>query len=276
MGAATGTLADHANGSATGLGRVGLGRVRMLGKTKRSSRDDEREEARAIQARLLQREPTHLDGYQIACAWKPSADVSGDYLDVFALDGDRMALCIADVSGKGLSAAMLMSDLRAAVREFAPGAGSPAELCTQVNQALCRPGPQTRYITMFYAVLECGERRLCYESAGHCLPVLVRGDGSVEFPASFSGVIGIFSHWLYQDQEIELRSGDCLLLLTDGLLLAENRRRQEFGYQRLIAALESSRVLGAEGISREILAAVSKYCGDKFHDDASLIVVMVD
>jgi serine phosphatase RsbU (regulator of sigma subunit) len=105
--------------------------------------------------------------------------------------------------------------------------------------------------------------------------VLVRGDGGVEFPASFSGVIGIFSHWLYQNQEVELRSGDCLVLVTDGILVAENRRREEFGYQRLIETVESARGLGAAETSQKILAAVTKFRGGKLQDEASLIVVRV-
>ena len=202
--------------------------------------------------------------------------MSGDYFDVFPLADDKMALCIADVSGKGMAAVMLMSELHDAVRKFAPEAASPAELCTQVNQALCRPGAQTRYVTMFYGVLERGECGLRYESAGHCLPLLVRSDGSVELLAGFSGVIGIFSHWLYQNQEKQLRSGDCLLLVTDGLLQAEGRRHEEFGYQRLIATVQNGRTLGAVGLRQEILTAVTKFCGGKLQDDASLIVVRVD
>jgi sigma-B regulation protein RsbU (phosphoserine phosphatase) len=242
----------------------------------RGARKAEEEKARAIQAGLLPGETQQLEGFQIASAWRPSTQVSGDYFDVFPLGGDRMALCIADVSGKGMAAVMLMSELHDAVRKFAPDAASPQELCTQVNQALCRPGAQTRYVTMFYGVLERGDGRLRYESAGHCLPLLVRGDGKVEFLPGFSGVIGIFSHWLYQNQEVQLRSGDCLLLVTDGLLQAEGRRHEEFGYQRLIATVESGRSLGAAGLRQEILTAVTKFCGGKLQDDASLIVVRVD
>ncbi|MFY9745155.1 MAG: PP2C family protein-serine/threonine phosphatase [Acidobacteriaceae bacterium] len=240
------------------------------------ARKAEEEKARAIQAGLLPGETAQLEGFQIASAWRPSTQVSGDYFDVFPLTDDKMALCIADVSGKGMAAVMLMSELHDAVRKFAPEATSPAELCTQVNQALCRPGAQTRYVTMFYGVLERGNGQLRYESAGHCLPLLVRSDGSVELLAGFSGVIGIFSHWLYQNQEKQLRSGDCLLLVTDGLLQAEGRRHEEFGYQRLIATVQNGRTLGAVGLRQEILTAVTKFCGGKLQDDASLIVVRVD
>lgn len=235
----------------------------------------EDEQARAIQERLLPRTIPQLAGFEIAGAWRPSKEVCGDYFDVFPLSDGQMALCIADVSGKGLAAATLMSELHDAVRKFAPLAATPAELCTEVNQALCRPGQQTRYATMFYGMLE-REGRLRFESAGHCLPLLVRGDGSVWFPASFSGVIGIFSHWLYQTQEVQLNSGDCLLLITDGVLQTENRKREEFGYRRLIAAVESQRGLAAAALSEYILDAVTKFSGGNLRDEASMIVVRMN
>lgn len=250
--------------------------LNRLMQPKGGARDQERAEARALQESLLPPTVPQIPGYGIACAWHGSPEVSGDYFDVFPLRPDQTALCIADVSGKGLAAAKLASELQSAVRGFAPEAASPAELCTQVNQALCRPGGDPRLITMFYGVLDAAEKRLRYENAGHCLPLLVRADNSVEFPASFSGVLGIFSHWLYQNQEVELRSGDCLLLVTDGLLQAEGRRRQEFGYQRLIAAVERGRARGAESLAQEILAEAGHHTGDKWRDDASLIVLMVD
>lgn len=240
------------------------------------TRAQERLQARALQESLLPTAPPQVPGYDIACAWRFSPEVSGDYLDVFPLRDGQTALCIADVSGKGLAAAQLASELRTAVREFTPSAASPAELCTQVNQALCRPGPQARLITLFYGVLHTAGKRLFYENAGHCLPLLMRSDGAIEFPASFSGVVGIFSHWLYQNQEVQLGPGDCLLLLTDGLLQAENRRRQEFGYQRLIGLVQRHHADGAAKLAQAILDEVEQYAGGKARDDASLIVVRVD
>ena len=235
----------------------------------------EGEQARAIQDRLLPRTMPQLPGFEIAGAWRPSPQVSGDYFDAFPLDKDMLALCVADVSGKGLAAATLMSELHDAVRTFAPAAALPAELCTEVNQALCRPGQQTRYATMFYGMLR-SNGRLRFESAGHCLPLLVRADGSVWFPASFSGVIGIFSHWLYQNQEVQLNSGDCLLLITDGVLQAENRRHEEFGYQRLIAAVETQRGASAQALANQILESVTKFSGGTLQDEASMIVVRMN
>ncbi len=249
---------------------------RLMQPAKGRAREQERAEARALQESLLPPSAPRVPGYDIALAWQGSPEVSGDYFDVFALRPDQTALCIADVSGKGLAAAKLASELQGAVRGFAPDAASPAEVCTQVNQALCRPGGEPRLITMFYGILDPAAKKLRYENAGHCLPLLVRADNAVEFPASFSGVVGIFSHWLYQNQEVDLRSGDCLLLVTDGLLQAEGRRRQEFGYQRLIAAVQHGRAQSAGLLAQEILSEVGHHTGGKWRDDASLIVVKVD
>lgn len=258
---------------------MGLGgevsRLLWPAQRRRGGRRNEQDEARALQERLLPQTAPQLEGFQIACALQSSDEVSGDYSDVFPLNPDTMALCIADVSGKGMSAVLLMQALRAAVRSLAPEAASPAELCTLVNRAMCASLAPAKYITLFYAMLDRAERRLRYESAGHCLPLLVRRDGSIEFPASFSGVVGIFSHWLYQNQEVQLRSGDCLLLITDGVLSAENRKHEEFGYQRLISLVQSGRAEGAAGLSAQILADVVKHCGGRVRDDASLIVVTV-
>ena len=258
----------------SGKVRRGLKKLKESTPAGRDAKRVEEAEARAIQMRLLPTAIPQLAGFEIASAWKASAEVSGDYFDVFPLADGAMALCIADVSGKGLAAATLAGELRDAVRKFAPGAATPAELCTEVNQALSRPG-QTHYVTMFYGMLEGATKLLRYESAGHCLPLLVRGDGSVWFPASFSGVIGIFKHWLYQSQEVHLRAGDCLLLITDGVLQAEDRKGEEFGYQRLIAAVEGSGTRSAEALGLEILNQVVQFSGGTVEDDASMIVVRV-
>jgi phosphoserine phosphatase RsbU/P len=254
-------------------GLKGLARFNPIG---RAAREADVEEARALQTSLLPDSIPQIEGFTIACAWQPSSEVSGDYFDVFALSDDQMAICVADVSGKGMSAASLMCDLREAVRASAPAAGSPAELCTQVNQILCSKIGTGKYVTMFYGVIDRRTRRLYYENAGHCLPLLVRAGGAVEFPASFSGVLGLFSHWLYSNQEIQLGAGDKLLLVTDGIIEAEGRHGQEFGYQRLISLVNSSDSQGPEPLSRDILDAVSKFCNEKVLDDASLIVVAAE
>lgn len=242
----------------------------------RAARLAEDAEARALQAGLLPRDAPPIPGFDIAFTYRTSPECSGDLFDVFPLSDSTLALCIADVSGKGLEAAKLMSELYSAVHAYAPGSESPAQLCTSVNQHLSGRIPPGKYATMFYGMLDTGTCLLRYENAGHCLPVLARRDGNIEFPASFSGVLGLFSHWLYQNQEVQLRSGDTLLLLTDGVIGAEARRGKEFGYQRVIEAVQKARESTAAELGRIILDQVMKFSHDTLRDDASLIVLKVD
>jgi phosphoserine phosphatase RsbU/P len=239
------------------------------------------QQAHEIQVHLLPRETPEIPGYQIACAWQPARTVSGDYFDVLVLDKEKLGLCIADVSGKGMAAVLLMADLQAAVKAFTQDGGkpaieSPATLCSELNIVLSNNIAPGRFVTLFYGILDSSTRVLRYENAGHCLPLLVHADGTIDFPAAYSGVLGLFSHWTYADREIQLRSGDVLVLMTDGVLEAANEEEEEFGYQRLIASVQAIRGQGADAIRQRVLADVAAFCSNQFQDDASLIVVTVD
>jgi sigma-B regulation protein RsbU (phosphoserine phosphatase) len=169
-----------------------------------------------------------------------------------------------------------MTSLQASIQAFAPEADSPAILCANLNQALCETIAPGKFVTLFYGVIDTTLRQLHYENAGHCLPLLMRADGSIVMPASYSGVLGVFSHWTYQDSTLQLEPGDCLVLLTDGVLEAANADEEEFGYRRLIDAVTKSRGSGANGMRTAIMEAVSAFGDGRFDDDASLIVVTVD
>jgi phosphoserine phosphatase RsbU/P len=225
---------------------------------------------------LLPRETPQLPGFQIACAWQPARRVSGDYFDVLPLGEGKLGLCIADVSGKGVAAALLMANLQASVKALATADLSPAQLCSRLNNVLCDNIAPGRFVTFFYAILDEKTRVLRYESAGHCLPVLVHGNGAVEFPEASSGVLGLFSHWTFSDHERALASGDVLVMVTDGVLEAWDKNEEEFGYKRLIDSIVASRNAGAHGIRKRVLEDVTAFCSGQFHDDASLIVVTVD
>lgn len=253
----------------------------QLGLTEKQTHQSELQQAYEIQMHLLPRETPQIPGFQIACAWQPARSVSGDYFDVLALEKGKLGLCIADVSGKGFGAALLMANLQASVKAFTQDGGnppveSPAALCAKLNNVLCDHIAPGRFITFFYAILDGHTRQLKYENAGHCLPLLVHADGAIEFPAAYSGVLGLFSHWTYSDREVHLTSGDVLVLMTDGVLEAWNEKEEEFGYQRLIASVLASRKQGVHSIRKRVLEDVSAFCSNQFQDDASLIVVTVD
>lgn len=246
-----------------------------LGLVEKQAHLSELEQAGEIQMHLLPRETPQLPSFEIACAWQPAKSVSGDYFDVFPVGEDRMAVCIADVSGKGMAAALLMANLQASVKAFAVDKPSPGGMCSRLNTALSNNIAPGRFVTLFYGVLDAKTQVLQYENAGHCLPLLVHADATVDFPAAYSGVLGLFSHWTYSDREQPLKRGDALLLLTDGVLEAADKDEEEFGYQRLIQSVIASRDKGAHGIREQVLKDVTAFCDGHFQDDASLIVVSV-
>ncbi len=256
--------------AAAGQVAIGLENLRL------EEQQREFERAREIQQGLLPQEVPQAPGFQIAGAWQPARSVGGDYYDIFPLGEGRLALVIADVSGKGLAAALLMSNLQAAVRAFAAETATPAELCARVNRMISGHITAGRFITFFYAILDTRARRLAYANAGHNPPLLRGADGQVR-PLDRGGtVLGLFRDSAYEQEVIGLRSGDRLLLFTDGLSEAANAAEEEFGEERLAAQLGAFGNAGAEEIKDGLLRAVSDFCGGSFRDDATLIVIRVE
>ena len=132
-------------------------------------------------------------------------------------DDKKAALCIADVSGKGMPAALLMSNVQAAVHAFASETLSPSELCAKVNRVVSSSTGEDKFITFFYCVVDAEKKKLVYTNAGHNAGLLVRGDGSLLRLEGGGAVLGPFPNWNYKHDEIELKAGDRLLLFTDGV-----------------------------------------------------------
>jgi sigma-B regulation protein RsbU (phosphoserine phosphatase) len=200
--------------------------------------------------------------------------VGGDYYDVLPLSDSSLGIAIADVVGKGISAALLMANLQAAVRAFAENAHSPAEVCERINSVMCINVASGKFITMFYCVLDAAKRKLTYSNAGHNPPILLRGDATLRLEEG-GALLGVFRDWKYEQWSVELEAGDRLLLYTDGLSEAENLSREEFGEGRLIDALRRFRSLPAGEIQSRILNEVREFCHGNFHDDATLLVIAV-
>jgi sigma-B regulation protein RsbU (phosphoserine phosphatase) len=232
-----------------------------------------REELRdAVQAqqRLLPSSIPTIPGCEIAVAWTPARQVSGDYLDLIPLDANRLGISIGDVAGKGLAAALLMSNLQAAVRALAPGVPMPSQLTDRINRILSANLAPNRFITWFYGVLE--GRRLTYTNAGHHAPMLMRAAGERERLTDGGAVVGIFTGGSYEQAEVTLRAGDRLLLFTDGIVEAEDPDGVEFGEDRLFDLLAAHRTLDATQLRQKIMGALARFTGGIFEDDATLIV----
>lgn len=249
--------------------------VRMAHEQRRAQRQRELElqDAREIQDNLLPKSLPDVQGFEIAATTRPLRVVGGDYYSVMHIDDHRTSICIADVAGKGMPAALLMSSLQATLQSLSAQDLEPGEMCRRLNRILCSLTPIGKFISLFYGVLDSTDRRLTYCNAGHNAPLLIRGDGtSVELHAD-GAVLGQFPEWQYGQQQVELRGGDRLLLFTDGLVEAADARDEEFGEQNLIRCARENPELSAQEMLNLLMETASRHCGQAFQDDASLIVL---
>jgi phosphoserine phosphatase RsbU/P len=234
--------------------------------------EEELKRAREIQQMLLPNVLPQLAGVQISAAWQPAREVGGDYFDVIALDEKRLGICIGDVAGKGITAALLMANLQASFRAFATIDASPQAVCTKLNKFLSANLASGKFVSFFYGILDADQRTLIYENAGHCPGLLIRGNGTAELLRGGGAVLGVLPDWIYRDSTVQLEPGDKLLLSTDGVIEAENARLEEFGEQRLHEAARA-RDGSALDTQRAVMQQVSAYCGGNFRDDATLLVL---
>jgi phosphoserine phosphatase RsbU/P len=243
--------------------------------TNTHAQEREIEEARSIQRGFLPKEIPQLAGYEITCAWQPARNVGGDYYDILQFDGDTLGLCIADVAGKGMPAALLMSNLQAAFRGFASPSVSPDNLCDKLNSLICRNIAGDRFITFFYAQLDGTSKHLRYTNAGHNPPIVVHADGTHDLLTEGGGVLGVFPTQTFESGSYDLVSGDRVILFTDGVTEASNVDHDEFGDARLLQLLEENRGLDTGKLQEKILNAAGEFCGGHWQDDATLIVIAV-
>lgn len=269
--------------------RQEIDRQRELDAIALQARWNEREidEALVIQKGLLPVQIPQIPGYQISAVWQPARRVGGDYYDFLEFGRDSLGICIADVAGKGLAAAMLMSNLQAAVRGLTTANTRPEELCQRLNALVSRNVASDRFITLFYAHLDGPNRKLCYTNAGHNPPILVHENGACERLQLGGGVLGTFESPSYGMGVTELAPGDRIVLFTDGVTEAcgsnqpsgqtqtASQDDEEFGEGRLLDLVVERRKESAEELQRAIIRSVEEYCGGHWNDDATLIVIAV-
>jgi sigma-B regulation protein RsbU (phosphoserine phosphatase) len=259
------------------MGRARRRRERLEAEKQTLSRklQEELEEAREIQRGLLPKAMPRLGGFEIAHAWQPARAVGGDYFDARTFNERHTALCIADVAGKGMPAALLMSNVQAAVKASASEEITPSQLCERINRVMCGNTAGHKFITFFYGLLDTQHKKLIYANAGHNPPMLARQGGECLRLTEGGAVLGIFPEWQYEQGEIALRAGDRLLLFTDGVTEARNSAGEEFGEERLLEVLIRHRRLDASHLQKRIMDTVTEFCDGHFHDDATLMVIAV-
>lgn len=254
---------------------IGEHRAEQLRKLKQAR---ELEEAVAVQRRLMPTRLPNIPGLEIAGHCQPAGAVAGDYFDVLQL-GENLGLCIADVIGKGLPAALMMSNLQAAVKVTAADWVQPSELCARVNSLACRNGAVDKFISFFYATYKPENRTLNYSNAGHNPPVVIRRNGECTLLDTPDLVLGQMPDWQYHDAQFKLDSGDRLVLYTDGITEATcsgDPEGEEFGQERLFEMVRKNPGLRATELLELIMATVAGYCHHNFADDATCLVISAD
>ena len=236
---------------------------------------EEFEEARAVGQALLPRSIPEVAGLEIATTTQAFRLLSGDYFDVLRVGEDKLAICIADVIGKGVPAALLMSNVQASVRALAEEPIAASELARRLNRSVGRNTTPGKFVTFCYCEVDMKTRIVTYSNAGHCAPVLLRARGEAVRLEAGGAVLGVFPEWPYEQAEVALEPGDRLLLFTDGITEASNALDEEFGEERLIQLAAALRDRGAHELKNRILQTIANFTGGRAHDDATLVVVAV-
>lgn len=241
--------------------------------------DSDLQVAQEIQRILLPSKAPEFDGFEITGSNVPARHVSGDYYDFLHVDAEHCGVVIADVSGKGVPASLIMATCRSVLRSQAPGETSAAQVLKNVNQRLFPDIKEDMFISMAYTVLERDSSKVTLCRAGHDAPFLYRAsDHSVTRVNPPGMAVGIDSGEAFnrftRDFSLELHSNDCLILYTDGVTEALDADGEEFGVERVTHAIVESAPLGAVAILERLTEDLKKFVGAApQHDDITLIVI---
>jgi phosphoserine phosphatase RsbU/P len=264
--------------------------------------------AQEVQAQLFPRDPKTVSSLELWGVCKPARTVSGDYYDFVSLGEERLGIAVGDISGKGISAALLMATIHSAVRVFELGAmpergelvaagaaaiasstnvgtprwsiaaeqmQSPAEVLTLLNRHLYHSTPQEKYATLFLGIYDSASRTLTYSNGGHLPPFVIHDSGSMRKLETGGLVVGLFPEITLEEEEVQLSRGDMFVAFSDGVTEPENEFG-EFGEERLLDLVRSNRHQPLERISDTVMAAVLDWIGDNEQpDDVTLVLARV-
>ena len=235
-----------------------------------------------VQQMLLPREMPRVEGLDIDARYMAAQKVSGDFYDVLKLDEYRVGVAVADVSGKGISASLLMAICRTQLRNIAPRHDSPARVLSELNRVLADDLRSGTYVTMTYAVVDLRGNTATFARAGHELPLFswrerMGGGCRNEFVGAEGMPLGLVDAAVFDaviaDRSVEFAAGSVLVLYTDGLTEAPNPEEREFGSARLSDAVRTSHGQSAQQMNETILASVGAFCGAGLRDDFTLVTL---
>ncbi|HVH85543.1 MAG TPA: PP2C family protein-serine/threonine phosphatase [Terriglobales bacterium] len=283
---------------------------RLLQEQKEKQRlENELAIAQEVQAQLFPRDPKRLRSLELHGVCKPARTVSGDYYDFVALGEERLGIAVGDISGKGISAALLMATIHSAVRVFELGAmpergelvaagaaaiasaanlqapprwsvateqaASPAEVLTLLNRHLYNSTPPEKYATLFLGIFDGETRKFMYSNGGHLPPLVIHDDGQVRKLEAGGLVVGLFPEIVLEQEEVKLSPGDIFVAFSDGVTEPENEFG-EFGEERLLELVRGNRHLSLDRISDIVITAVQDWIGEHEQpDDVTLVLARV-
>jgi phosphoserine phosphatase RsbU/P len=286
------------------------GMIESLQKLMREQKEKQRLEnelsiAQEVQAQLFPKQTSELDTLELYGVCKPARTVSGDYYDYIPLGSSRLAIAVGDISGKGISAALMMATIHSAVRAYSlertpslaaasVGSGvhlmtnyeepafaagefeiSPAQLCAMLNRQVYHSTPPEKYATMFLGIYDGTTRKFSYSNAGHLAPLLVGTNGSIRRLECGGSVIGLFDGLTYAEADVQLQPGDTIVFYSDGITEPENEFG-EFGEDRLAQIIKENFSFPLPHISDQVLSAVSDWIGaNEQPDDETLVLARV-
>jgi sigma-B regulation protein RsbU (phosphoserine phosphatase) len=224
-----------------------------------------------VQLSLFPREFPPESGMEFSGVCIPARGVSGDYYDVIPLSGGRIGIAIADISGKGMSAAILMSNLQAVLRTLAAADARPDTIAARLNLHLHQVTQGSRFATLFYAEWDGATRRLAYINAGHNAPIVVGASGVKRLNA-VNTPLGIFPESVFKIEEASLDPGSLMVLFSDGVTDAGMTKGREFGDEQLAELVKSRAHMPLAEIQKNILGTVEQWTEHDFEDDFTLLL----
>ncbi len=236
--------------------------------------------ARQIQATLLPAELPHIPGFELAAFNQPAKEIGGDYYDIIPIDEQHIGIVLADVSGKSIGGAMLMSVCRSVVRAQAPGHLNPADLLRSINRVLSKDIAEDMFITMVYMVLHLETRKLVIARAGHEKPLIVRANRQVDIIESNGAAVGLTDPALFDgimtEVSVDLHPGDLVITYTDGITEAMNAAKDEWGIGPFTDTCVTASAEGAHSLVNHVRERIQRFVGDYAqYDDMTLVALRV-
>jgi serine phosphatase RsbU (regulator of sigma subunit)/HAMP domain-containing protein len=234
--------------------------------------------ARKMQEKLLPAEMPNIPSIQLDAVCMPAQELGGDYFDFFAIDDSHLGIAIADVCGKGVSAAFLMAEIKGMMMQLTKNYFTPKKLMIELNRMLYRSIDRNSFVTMIYAVLDIPDKTVTFSRAGHNPAIKCGMDGKAEFLTPSGIGLGIDSGPLFEknitEQSVSLNAGDIFLLYTDGIVEAMNHADEMFGEDYLLEILQRNHNRSAGAVKNEILTDLEEFLnGRMLQDDTTMVIL---